>query len=524
MEEQVDKLDGTCETTVTDGGVEIEVCLFTTVTVDGTTIVPFEDFVFDDAEQLTLRFSSGSCTIDIRLQCSGETSFDLEDDPCGAETNRFFSPVGCVITPAQDAVLANSAGLTDLFFSFGQFIDHDLGLSPLSQINPVQPGFSAFSRTKAEESSNSFPIEIPEDDFHFKRDKFEFTRAELSKENPLSQVNLHSSYLDGSQIYGVDFPRSRLLRSFENGQLALSDGNLPPFNKISGDGALGAVIANAPNADGRFFAVGDARGNEQTLLTSLHIIFLREHNLVAQELAALFPFYDDEKLYQTARAIVIAEYQSIVFTEWLPLLLGDNAPSADDFSYDEGIDVSTAAIFSTSAFRVGHTMVGTNLMRLGSGPMSSAEMSLIPIRDVFFQPDLIIQHGVEPFLRGAAWHKCKEIDNQVVDEVRNFLITDFPEGKKPMPFDLVSLNLQRGRDIGLPSFNDIREIYGLKRYGSFSEFVQDPNLANLASQIYEGDVDIVDSFFGGLAEEHVAESQLGQTFNKIIAEQFERLR
>lgn len=490
------------------------------------TKIPFDEIFFNDCEELVFRFRSPQCIIDILLKCSGERSLELADNPCGAKTNRLFDPIGCVVNPALDSVLANSDELTDLFFTFAQFIDHDYGLSPLSQINEDQPIFSKLSRSPEEEVEAAFPIDIPEDDFHFDRDEFEFTRARFSEENPLSQVNLHSSYLDASQIYGLDFTRSRVLRSFQGGRLALSEGNLPPFNRLEGEGALGAVVDNGPNRGERFFVVGDVRGNEQTLLLSLHIIFLREHNRVADELAEALPeFTDDEFLYQTARAIVTAEYQSIVYNEWLPLLLGDNAPRADDFVYDPEIDATVSSIFTTAAFRFGHSLVGTNLMKIGPGKLQDANISIIPIRDVFFQPELVSEFGIDDFVRGGAWHKCKELDHKIVDELRNFLVIDFAENvTEPLLFDLVSINLQRGRDMGLPSFNSIRQIFGLRKYSSFSEFIRDPNLADLASQIYKGDVDLVEPFFGGLVEEHIANSQLGETFNTVIAEQFTRSR
>ena len=350
-------------------------------------------------------------------------------------------------------------------------------------------------------------------------------RARFAEDNHKSHINIQSSYLDGSQIYRADFQRARLLRSFEGGRLKMSDGNLPSFNRVDGPGALGANVENGPNKEGRFFVLGDSRGNEQTLLLALQVLFLREHNLVAEELAKAFPLFDDELIYQTARAIVVAEYQCIIYNEWLPLLLGLDSPDPQDFVYDEDLDATVSALFMTAAFRFGHSLVGTNLLSMGPGPRSTANMSLLPIRSVFFQPELITSLGVDPFIRGGAWHVCKELDNQVVDELRNSLVTEFEVGvTEPPRFDLVSINLQRGRDLRLPSFNDVRELFDMKRYRAFSEFVKEPDLADAASQIYEGDVDQVEIFFGGMVEEHVGFSQLGETFTSIVADQFRRSR
>eukprot|EP00210_Caulerpa_lentillifera_P004827 g4608.t1 len=514
-----------CIDGITPSGGAITLCPLESVTLSGLygdTVVPFDEIRTNEDEELVFVYSSRRCTIRAVFKCCGESSIDFAADPCGADTNRFFDPLACTTRPGADSVLANPEGLTDMFFTFGQFIDHDVGLTPTSQLARNQPGFSRNSRAS---NLDELPIEIPEDDFHFpNQDEFEFERARFSEDDRDSHVNQHSSYLDGSQIYGVDFLRARLLRSFVGGRLDLSAGNLPPFNGFGGDGSLGAVVDNAPNTDPRFFVVGDVRGNEQPLLLALHICFLREHNLVADELADLFPNLDDEALYQTARAIVIAEYQSIVYNEWLPLLLGFSSPSSDQFSYNSGLDATVSAIFTTAAFRFGHSMVGTNLLRMGRGSRSFATMNLVPIRDVFFEPQLVSGSGLDEFLRGGAWHAAKELDHIVVDELRNFLITGEGRSGSDSLFDLVSLNIQRSRDMGVPTFNDVRRLFGLRPYYSFSDFIVDENLADLAAEVYEGDVENVDAFFGGLVEPHLPGAQLGETFHTIISDQFRRLR
>lgn len=84
----------------------------------------------------------------------------------------------------------------------------------------------------------------------------------------------------------------------------------------TGPGALGAKIDNGPDAEDKFYVGGDIRTNENIVLLSHHVLWAREHNLVCDEIGKLFPSWDDERIYQTARAISIAVFQSIVYSKW----------------------------------------------------------------------------------------------------------------------------------------------------------------------------------------------------------------
>lgn len=70
------------------------------------------------------------------------------------------------------------------------------------------------------------------------------------------------------------------------------------------------------------FESGDSRTNQNMMLTSIHNIWLREHNRLARQLRRINPHWNDETLYQEARRINIAVYQNIIYSEWLPEILG----------------------------------------------------------------------------------------------------------------------------------------------------------------------------------------------------------
>ncbi|MCA9073077.1 MAG: FG-GAP repeat protein, partial [Planctomycetaceae bacterium] len=90
-------------------------------------------------------------------------------------------------------------------------------------------------------------------------------------------------------------------------------------------------------------------------------------------------------------------------------------------------------------------------------------------------------------------------------------------------FDLASLNIQRGRDHGLPSYNDVRDALGLGRVSDFSQITSDPQVEAKLRSICD-DVDGLDLWVGGLAEDHLPGSSMGQTFTTILVDQFTRLR
>lgn len=76
------------------------------------------------------------------------------------------------------------------------------------------------------------------------------------------------------------------------------------------------------------FGAGDTRVNNNLGLAGLHMLFLREHNRVADNLEKLNPHWSDEKLFNEARRILSAVYQHIVYTEYLPALIGQNFVNA----------------------------------------------------------------------------------------------------------------------------------------------------------------------------------------------------
>ena len=184
---------------------------------------------------------------------------------------------------------------------------------------------------------------------------------------------------------------------------------------------------------------------------------------------AIDPTLDDDGLYFRARAIVGAEIQKINYTDFLPFLIGKHTltPYA---GYNENVDPSIANVFGAAAWRWGHSLLNLTVLELDANNQSIGNP---PLKATFFQPTQITNLGIEPFLRGLAHQKGEEIDGLIVDAVRNFT-----HGNGGGGFDLAALNMQRGRDHGLPRFNQVRLDYGLPAYTSFSHINPDPSHAS----------------------------------------------
>lgn len=409
-----------------------------------------------------------------------------------------------VMVSAQPHPVYNERGLSDFFWQWGQFLDHDLDL--VGGASPPEPA----------------AIEVPLGDPFFDPDmtgtrEIEFNRSNYHKKTgknlnkPREQLNEITSWIDASNVYGSDRARAAALRTADDtGRLRTSAGDLLPFNE--------AGLPNAGGADPSLFLAGDVRANEQVGLVAMHTLFVREHNRLADLIAEALPGASGDEIYEQARRIVGAHMQVITYEEFLPALLGRNA-LAPYRGYDPGVDARIANVFATAAYRFGHSALSPALLRLDAEG-KEIEAGHLPLRDAFFASWRIIEEGgIDPLLRGLAHQVCQRVDSYIVADVRNFLFGAPGAGG----FDLVSLNLQRGRDHGLPGYNDTRAALGLTRAGSFADVSSDPEIQARLSAVYP-DPDSIDLWIGGLAEDPWQDAQVGELFFTILKEQFEALR
>jgi hypothetical protein len=407
---------------------------------------------------------------------------------------------------AQPHSVPNDRGLSDWVVQWGQFLTHDI-----SRI-PTGPAGDMLSTGTS--GNFAIPVTNPSDilwpaPIGFHRSHYDPATGNgdviMTDRGPVPiprwQINANTSYIDASQVYGSDATTAASLRT-AGGRLATSGGGLLP----------------PTDAAGKFLA-GDIRANENTSLSATHALFVREHNRLADLIEAQDPALNDEEIYQWARKIVGAEMQAITYREFLPALLGSDAPPASDYFYDDSADASITTAFSTAAFRYGHSMQSPQILLVNSAGAKVAEIPLA----VAASPNSILNDDpakVGLVLKGLAAQVAQENDTFVVDELRN--IQFGPPGSGGT--DLAAVDIQRGRDHGLiNNYRQLRIAYNLAPYSQFDQLTADIALQTALASVY-GSIDNLDAWVAMIAEDHVIGSSLGKLAQTIVIAQFERLR
>lgn len=379
---------------------------------------------------------------------------------------------------------------SNMLWIWGQFLDHEIDLTTTNsneKINIPTP-------SNEHESYPNFQIE--------------FERSNYIEQNPRQFPNEISAFIDGTNVYGFNTSRLLHLRTYDG------TGKLKVDTADNGEQIL---IYNTPKLKNAklphqneqdMFLAGDIRSNENIFLTAMHTLFVREHNRLCDKYKTKYPD-SDEMIFQHARRMVAAYMQVITYKEFLPALLGETFDVHSN--YDEEIDPSVNIEFSTAGYRLGHSMLPHLIPVVGQDPLQ--------LRDCFFRPEFIQQHGVDGLLVGSTYGQSKKIDHQIIDEVRNFLFGSPENGHL---LDLATLNIQRGRDHGLAKYNQVRQAYGLPRLNHLYQITSDVSLQNKLMSVYDN-IDQVDLWVGCICED-VTHGQVGELLYHILKDQFTRLR
>ena len=242
---------------------------------------------------------------------------------------------------------------------------------------------------------------------------------------------------------------------------------------------------------------GDGRTNENIGLSSIQEIWHSEHNRNVEIIKQTFGFeknlvggawdgtytafrnpaataafvnsgvipaadvWTGEMLQAAAKVLTESEYQHVIFQEFVRKL----SPNVAVFqSYNINLDSAVSAEFAGSVYRFGHSMLAETL-NLKSAAGVTEQRTLL---NAFLNPTSYTGTTAADLARGLTNQVGNEIDEWVTDTLRNHLV-----GQK---LDLATANLVRGRDSGVPSWNDTRAslyqqtgLVSLAPYQSWSE-------------------------------------------------------
>jgi hypothetical protein len=494
--------------------------------------------------------------------------------------------------------LFSENGVTQWGAVWGQFLDHTFGLR---------------QETGGERAPISFDPEDPLEDFRNDLGSIAFDRTPAAPgtgtSSPREQLNGVGGYIDASSVYGDSAERLRWLRESRDGDagahLFLPGGYLPGAT-ARGDAAsapamalMGRLLADPSKAR----IAGDVRANENISLTATHTLFAREHNRIVDALPRTL---SAEERFQIARHVVGAEQQYITYNEFLPALGIRLSPYR---GYDPRVNAAITNEFAVVGYRA-HSMIHGEIETsapVGAYPRSvldafaagglEVEVAdgvvglVVPLNVAFGNPDLLQGIGLGPALRGIGAEAQYKNDEQIDNQLRSVLFQVPGAGAAdasacldgptlPGCFtgvaDLAAIDIERGRDHGMPAYNELRRAYGLAPKRSFTAItgedthrlasdaqidpdapLDDPDILDfvslrdgagaaltpgtpeadagavtgvrrttLAARLHGiySTVDKLDAFVGMSAERHVAGTEFGELQLAIWTQQFEHLR
>ncbi|XP_014771227.1 chorion peroxidase [Octopus bimaculoides] len=414
---------------------------------------------------------------------------------------------------------------THLAAVFGEFLMRDIAYVPTMQASSGKRydcckfGYMSGHMCMPIQMCKVDPFFTP-----YNRKCLSFARSATSpplncKLGPREQLNQNTHYIDVSQIYGSDEATTKSLRTMVAGKMKTSD---------IGDGMMPLDLFNVANCklknvNGNItycFTGGDDRLNENPLILSLHAVFLREHNRIATHLSSMHPTWDDEKIFQESRRIVIAEMQHITYNEYLPYILGPQLMAKHDLnvqnsgytSYDSQVSAGIYNVFSVAAGLYSTSMIRSNFTIDTYHKLSSTFLRA----DMFYRNEDV----ASKIIKGMLTDSSQTVDRYVTDELTNKYLESFPG----TGIDLAADHIQRGRDHGIMSYPMWTIKTGEPRWSNFKSLTNHStdNQARL-SQIYRNIYDI-DLWTAGISEIPVLGGKVGPTFGNIIAKQFEVLK
>jgi hypothetical protein len=323
-------------------------------------------------------------------------------------------------------------------------------------------------------------------------------------ELPPTFINHNTAWWDGSSIYGDSLDQQRVLRSGSGGKI-----------KVTPTGLV--VLPDDPQLDPSLVP------GFWTGLAMMGTLFALEHNSVCDALAAAYPTWGDEELFQRARLVIAALMAKIHTVEWTPAIISH--PTTVAALRANWFGVAGQKIKDTfgriSSSEVISGIVGGTVDHFGV-PYSLTEEFTIVYRMHPLIPDdyairawdtdeVTARYNLRELTGPAGKQVAADTDMTnlfysfgtanpgalVLQNFPNFL-REFqrPDGKYT---DLAATDILRTRELGVPRYNEFRRLLHLTPATSFADLTDDPALQRDLQEVY-GDVERVDTIVGMFAE------------------------
>ncbi|XP_030031282.2 peroxidase [Manduca sexta] len=375
---------------------------------------------------------------------------------------------------------------------------------------------------------NCIAIPVPQDDPYLRRTGvrcMNLTRFPTFQElqcapNSLPAeryVKLSTPLIDLSTIYGSTSERERQIRAYEGGLLKSEMRNgleYPP-------GTAPICVNNRRPIENSCYEFGDSYGGN--LISGVYLTaiwFFREHNRLARRLAEINPCWGDQKLFETARQINIAQWQYILYYEATAAVLGrENALEAGIIYDTDGYVNDFDPRYKPGTYH--EYIVGIrwfHTLQDERNDLYSRDGTYLGSRtgvdDEFRSGILEVNNTEADLTQGTFRQRAAKVDYNIDPDLTERLF-----GELQNAADLPAIDMMRGRDEGLAPYHEYRKLCGLPHAHKFSDLEDTiyPDKLEQMRRIYDGEIDDVELMVAIYSERLIKGGWVGPTLFCIMA-------
>lgn len=246
--------------------------------------------------------------------------------------------------------------------------------------------------------------------------------------------------------------------------------------------------------DPKMFAMGGDRTNSNAGFSAMNTLFLREHNRICGVLQTQNPAWDDDRLFQTARNILIAVLGKIVIEEYINHI----TPYQFQFQFKPG------QFENQRWYRMNWMSVEFNMLYRWHALTPDdyvLDGKTVPLLDTLFWNELVIERGLGPFLEDASKQRAGRIS-----------VFNTPRVLVPVEEGTIKL----GRACRLKPYNDYRELCQAPRVKSFEQISTDETVQERLKDLY-GTVDQVEYYAGIFSEDIIGSTVVPYLIGRLVS-------